>query len=103
MCRDRVVSPHLFHHVRRTGKTDPGDKVRAKSLSIGFAKAVRALKIDWGDYDQPSFHEIRSLSEREHKKQGINTKNLLGHKHQTTTDTYADPRGHDWIVVKMGE
>lgn len=103
MCRDRVVSPHLFHHVRRTGKTDPGDKVRTKSLSIGFAKAIRALKIDWGDYDPPSFHEIRSLSEREYKKQGINTKNLLGHKHQTTTDTYADPRGHDWIVVKMGE
>lgn len=103
LCRDRVVSPHLFHHVCKAGRAMPGDKVRTKSLSNGFAAAIRALELDWGDNNPPSFHEIRSLSEREYKKQGVNTQHLLGHKHQITTDTYADTRGQDWIIVKTGK
>lgn len=99
MCRDNVVSPWLFHHSKKVGMADKGSRVRVKSLSNGFAEAVRAVKPDWGDNLPPSFHELRSWSEREYKKQGINTQHLLGHKHQSTTDVYADSRGHDWIIV----
>jgi len=102
MCRDNVLSPHLFHHSKKIGKAEKGSKVRVKSLSNGFAAAVRAVRPDWGESLPPSFHEMRSLAEREYKKQGINTQKLLGHKHQTTTDTYADARGHDWIIVTTG-
>ena len=100
LCRDNVVSPWLFHHTKKVGLAEKGSQVRIKSLSNGFSKAIRAVKPQWEDYLPPSFHEIRSWSEREYKKQGINTQNLLGHKHQSTTDIYADTRGHDWIIVK---
>ena len=101
LCRDKVVSPFLFHHSKFAGRAKPGSKVRTKSLSNGFAEAVKAVKPNWGENTPPSFHEIRSLSEREYKKQGVNTQLLLGHKHQTTTDTYADTRGHDWVIVPL--
>jgi len=101
LCRDKVVSHHLFHHSKFAGKAKPGSKVRTKSLSVRFAEAIKAVKPNWGENTPPSFHEMRSLSEREYQKQGIDTKKLLGHKHQTTTDTYADARGHDWVVVPL--
>lgn len=40
-----------------------------------------------------SLHEIRSLSERLYREQGIDTMILLGHKHQSMTDVYNDDRG----------
>ncbi|MBB1489495.1 tyrosine-type recombinase/integrase [Oceanospirillum sediminis] len=86
-CRDKVVSAYLFHHPKTIGKAAAGSKVRTKSLTLGFTEAVRALKKDWGESDPPSFHELRSLSERLYRQQGVNTQELLGHKHQTTTDT----------------
>lgn len=100
-CRDKVVSPFLFHHAKYVGRAKPGTKVRTKSLSNGFAEAIRAVKPNWGEHNPPSFHEIRSLAEREYDKQGINTQKLLGHKHQTMTDVYADTRGHDWVIVPL--
>ncbi|MCW8884770.1 MAG: tyrosine-type recombinase/integrase [Motiliproteus sp.] len=100
-CRNRVVSPYLLHHTKHVGRAKPGQQVRSKSLSNGFAEAIRAVKKDWGEYNPPSFHELRSLSERLFEEQGINTQHLLGHKHKTTTDTYHDARGHDWIKVKI--
>lgn len=102
MCRDNVASPWLFHHSKPVGKAKKGDQIRIKSLSNGFAQAIRAVQPNWGDNLPPSFHEIRSWSEREYRKQGINTQKLLGHKHQSTTDIYADTRGHDWILVDIG-
>lgn len=42
-----------------------------------------------------SLHECRSLSERLYREQGINTRLLLGHKHQAMTDLYNDDRGLD--------
>jgi hypothetical protein len=44
-------------------------------------------------------HEQRSLSERLHREQGINTKDLLGHKSQQQIDKYHDDRGKDWIKI----
>lgn len=40
-----------------------------------------------------ALHECRSLSERLYREQGIDTKTLLGHKHQSMTDAYNDDRG----------
>ncbi|WP_052451131.1 tyrosine-type recombinase/integrase [Pseudomonas batumici] len=40
----------------------------------------------------PTFHEIRSLSERLYRTQGIDTQTLLGHKHASMTDLYNDER-----------
>lgn len=100
LCRDNVLSKHLLHHYKRNGMLHPGKKIYAPNLGTSFAKAIAALNIDWGENTPPSFHEIRSLAEREYSKQGINTQHLLGHKHQITTDGYADARGHDWIIVE---
>ncbi|MDO4708236.1 MAG: tyrosine-type recombinase/integrase [Pseudomonadota bacterium] len=49
---------------------------------------------DWdGNGTRPTLHEIRSLSERLYRAQGIDTQTLLGHKRQSMTDVYNDDRG----------
>lgn len=48
-----------------------------------------------------TFHEIRSLSERLYRDQGIDTRNLLGHKSQKMTDKYNDSRGREWRYLKI--
>lgn len=48
-----------------------------------------------------TFHEQRSLAERLYEVQGVNTKELLGHKSQRQTDSYHDDRGKDWITVAI--
>ncbi|MEH6578067.1 MAG: tyrosine-type recombinase/integrase [Amphritea sp.] len=82
------------------GAATRGHQISANKLSDGLADAIKSLGIDWGENTPPTFHELRSLAEREYKKVGINTQYLLGHKHQKTTDNYADARGHDWIIVE---
>ncbi|SET27418.1 tyrosine-type recombinase/integrase [Thorsellia anophelis] len=80
-------------------------QVRPHSLSDGF----RTLYVDcFGEWEkegtQPSFHEIRSLSERLYREQGINTQVLLGHKRASMTDMYNDDRGlssKDWKRLKL--
>ncbi len=47
------------------------------------------------------FHEIRSLAERTYKDQGVDTKTLLGHRRQSQTDKYHDPRGTEWVALKV--
>jgi enterobacteria phage integrase len=49
----------------------------------------------------PSFHEIRSLSERLYRAQGVDTMNLLGHKSQQMTDKYNDSRGREWRYLRI--
>lgn len=65
------------------------------ALSASFARARDAVfpRETWGDRTPPTFHEIRSLSERLYRAQGIDTKTLLGHKRQSMTDQYNDDRG----------
>ena len=48
-----------------------------------------------------TFHEIRSLSERLYRDQGIDTRNLLGHKSQKMTDKYNDSRGREWRYLRI--
>lgn len=50
----------------------------------------------------PSFYEVRSLSERLYRDQGINTQILLGHVYQTTTDMYNHRRGlNEWRILQV--
>ena len=53
----------------------------------------------------PGLHEVRSLSAREHRRQGTSVQVLLGHKHARMTDIYEDTRDLDdsstWKVVSV--
>lgn len=98
-CRDLYVSKYLIHYTKSTSQSQPGEQVTANTLTTNFKKARNKADIDWGEGTPATFHEMRSLSERLYREQGINTKNLLGHKSQQQTDKYHDDRGKDWIKV----
>ncbi|QLY37351.1 phage integrase Arm DNA-binding domain-containing protein [Citrobacter freundii] len=98
-CRDYAVSPYLIHFFRTTSQAERGSQVKSNTLTMNFSKARDLAGIDWGDGTPATFHEQRSLAERLYKTQGINTKELLGHKSQTQTDRYHDDRGKDWVKV----
>lgn len=82
-----------------------GCEVRPHSLSDGF----RTLYVDcFGEWvkcgTQPSFHEIRSLSERLYREQGVNTQTLLGHKIASMTELYNNDRSlsaSDWKKLQL--
>lgn len=95
-CRDRILSPYLIHS-RHQKQPKPMSK---DNLSDYFAKA-RDLAgiIPPAGKTPPTFHEQRSLSERLYRAQGIDTKTLLGHKVQATTDRYNDTRGQEWVKL----
>lgn len=100
-CRDYAVSPYLVHFFHSTSQAERGSQVKARTLTMNFSKARDKANIDWGVGTPATFHEQRSLSERLYKAQGINTKELLGHKSQQQTDRYNDDRGKSWIRVKI--
>jgi integrase len=96
-CRDRVVSRWLVHHVKNSCRAKAGGTVNKATISKAF-KNARNLSGITGD-NPPSFHEIRSLSGRLYKEQGIDAQSLLGHKSAATTALYVDVRGSEWISV----
>ncbi|WP_308861737.1 phage integrase Arm DNA-binding domain-containing protein [Klebsiella variicola] len=98
-CRDYAVSPFLVHFFRTTSQAERGAQVKARTLTMNFSKARDCANIEWGEGTPATFHEQRSLSERLYKAQGINTKDLLGHKTQQQTELYHDDRGKNWIKV----
>lgn len=98
-CRDRVLSPYLIHYFSTTSQANRGEQVTANTITTNFKKARNKTDIDWGEGTPASFHEQRSLSERLYREQGINTKDLLGHKSQKMTDKYNDDRGKAWVRV----
>ncbi|MEX2952738.1 phage integrase Arm DNA-binding domain-containing protein [Serratia fonticola] len=98
-CRDYAVSPYLVHYFRSTSMAQRGAKVSGNTLTTNFSKARDKTDIDWGDGSPATFHEQRSLAERLYNEQGINTKDLLGHKSQKQTDKYHDMRGKEWVIV----
>lgn len=101
-CRDNVVSRWLLHHTSPVGKTKPGDQVWIDTISKGFRRARDRTGITW-EGEPPTFHEIRSLSERMYKEQGnVDTQILLGHKDPRSTRIYHDSRGAEWIDLKVG-
>ncbi|ALO34541.1 hypothetical protein CMT41_07290 [Colwellia sp. MT41] len=92
-------SPFVLHHVVARSTNKVGDPLHADTVSRTFAKAIKATGLEY-ILTPPTFHELRSLAEREYREQGINTKKLLGHKHEAMTEVYNDIRGCDWSKVE---
>ena len=91
----------MVHFFRTTSQAERGAQVKARTLTMNFSKARDTAAIDWGEGTPATFHEQRSLSERLYNAQGINTKDLLGHKTQQQTDKYHDDRGKGWTKVAL--
>lgn len=96
-----VSSRYYLHHVKPHGNASPGQPVFLDAISKAFT-AARALA-GIPDESAPTFHELRSLSKRLYERQGgIDTKALLGHKSERAANLYADPRGVEALLVRVG-
>lgn len=84
-----------------------GDAPVPASASWRFEVAREgALGQHRGDGAPASLHELRSLSEREYRERGVDTRTLLGHTRQEMTDLYNNSRGLDaregkWRVLEL--
>ncbi|KQP39672.1 hypothetical protein ASF44_08040 [Pseudorhodoferax sp. Leaf274] len=71
-----------------------GKPLEKSNLSARFTEIMRtAFPGAYGEGEWPSLHELRSLSERLYRKQGIDTQTLLGHADIAMTNRYNDDRG----------
>lgn len=98
-CRDYArPGEHLL-------RKSTGGPLVVASLSARFEDAREgAIGMHSGTGAPPSLHECRSLSERLYRRQGIDTRTLLGHKHQAMTDVYNDDRGltaGEWKTLEL--
>lgn len=77
-----------------------GDTLAAKTISTAFKDSRRASGLEWKT-SPPSFHELRSLSARLHKKENGDefSQHLLGHKSAEMTAKYHDERSDKWVFV----
>lgn len=101
-CRkSKVVSRYLVHHTIPFGNAPPGSPVHINTISKGFMYARRETDLTWSGKTPPTFHEIRSLSERLYKAQGVDTQVLLGHRHKKMTEVYDDPRQAEWSKLSL--
>lgn len=96
-----ILSPYLLHHIKDKGGAKKGQKLAPRLLSETFAELARKAGIDWGDKEPATLYEIRSLSERQFKDQGLDTQTLLAHKSEKSTAGYHDTRGDDWHVLQI--
>jgi integrase len=83
-----------------------GGALEESSLSIRFAECIRAVcgEQAYKAHEWPSLHEVRSLSARLYKSQGIDTQTLLGHRHAEMTAVYEDDRGltaHEYKRLRL--
>lgn len=100
-CKDNIISKYLIHHKAHAGRAKPGHKYRDKTIEQLFREAREAAGIVARDgHTLPTFHEIRALSKKLWKAQGVDTKILLGHKTDRMGDLYDDPRGKYWITLE---
>lgn len=89
----------LCREISPTGDTllrkADGGQLEESSLSIRFAECIRQVcnEEDYSNDEWPSLHEVRSLSARMYKDQGVHTQTLLGHKNAEMTAIYEDDRG----------
>ncbi len=103
-CRDLIISRTMIHHTAHQGSAKPGDRVTSNGLSTAFSTARDAAGIVAADgRTPPSFHEIRSLSERLYKEAygAAFAQSMLGHKNAKMTAKYDDMRGQGWQLVAM--
>jgi integrase len=101
-CRSHVATRYLLHHTKPFGNAPAGSQAHINTMSRQFAAARDASGLTWQNKTPPTFHELRSLSERLYKAQGINTQTLLGHKSAKMTAIYDNPRGAEWALVSVG-
>ncbi|SOE85634.1 Bacteriophage lambda integrase, N-terminal domain [Burkholderia sp. YR290] len=95
-----VVSKYLIHHIRGNVKAPRGSAIKLKTISEKFLEARRLA--GYTAEDEPTFHEIRSLSKRTYMEQGgVDTKALLGHLTDAMADLYANTRGIEPLKVKI--
>lgn len=101
--RSGVLSPYLVHQTEPRGNSPVGSQIWVDTISRRFSDALRGFAIEWGAHTPPTFHEIRSLSERLYRDQGgVNTQHLLGHNEESTTQIYNDSRGSQWTHALDG-
>lgn len=94
-----VLSKHLIHQTERAKGARLGMKMHVDKITRVFSAELATLRLDWGDKQPPTLHEVRSLAERLYKAQGdVNTQDLLTHKDARTTAKYHDSRGN-WVEV----
>jgi hypothetical protein len=102
-----IASRYLVHNTERgRGYGKLGAPMHPDRLSKEFTAAIDALtvelKLDWGDKEPPTFHEIRSLSKRLYDAQGgVDTVDLLGHADEKMGEVYADARGSEYRLVAI--
>ncbi len=90
----------LSRHGRR------GQQVQPHNLSSRFCAACHAVLEPGGEGNPPSFHELRSLSARLYRAQGVDAQALLGHTKAGMTEIYENDRGltrGQWKYVPIPE
>jgi len=92
-------SEFALHHKTARAKNEVGDPLHPDTVSRSFKRAREEAQIKWQG-SPATYHEIRSLSERLYREQGVDTKALCGHSEQRMTDRYNDLRGSDWLEIK---
>lgn len=101
-CRDSVVSRFVVHHSVHQGAAKPGMRVSDNGLTNSFQVARDAAGIVAEEgRTPPTFHEIRSLSERLYKAEyGAEfAQAMLGHKNPSMTAKYDDLRGAGYQLI----
>jgi integrase len=101
-CRNSgVVSRHIIHITRTFGHGKAGARLEPNTLTGAFSRAREAAGIESTTGTPPSFHEIRSLSERLYKKEysAEFAQAMLGHKTASMTAKYDDLRGSEYQIV----
>lgn len=101
-CRDLIVSKHLIHQTRTSGSYKAGECVTQQGISGAFSdlRDMAGVKPAAGK-TPPTFHEIRSLSERLYRKEYNKefAQALLGHKTESMSAKYDDLRGSAFQLI----
>lgn len=98
-----VLSPYLIHQTEPRGNSPVGSRIWLDTISKRFSAVIAALGIEWGENTPPTFHELRSLSERLYAAQGgVSTQHLLGHNDAETTALYHNLRKSQWVHALDG-
>jgi integrase len=102
-CRSTgVLSRFLIHQTEPRGNSPVGSQIWIDTISRRFSDELAKLGIDFGDREPPTFHEIRSLGVRLYKQQGgVDVQALAAHADAEMTELYANPRGAEYVRVRI--